>query len=277
VVIGNITTDDPWELQPGFVYEPIAVVDLVKQVTNEFAATSTLEPRVEVYPKQQESNIQSTMHSWTYSIADAVYYAERNYNVTLGSPFGYSRGENCQNFASQCVWAGLGSGTGITALPAVSTQRAGSNARNVWCRNQSTTHYSIWWFNWAWDNVRAFFKLIDTSTIAQEGPCGFVTYGSGLNYSSPGNVLAIRWTQNGVGHAATADTIHHAMFVTQVTATHGNQTASTIKIAAHSTPTNTAYDSLISYLGSEYKNASQLARAMIWNGWYTVPQPTPPN
>jgi len=136
---------------------------------------SKLEPKVEIYPKQQESSIQSTMHSWTYNIAHAVSYAERNYNVTSGSPFGYSPGENCQNFASQCVWAGLGSGTGITALPAVSRQRAGSNARNVWCRNQSTTHYSSWWFNWAWDNVRSFFKLIDTSTISQEGPCGFVT------------------------------------------------------------------------------------------------------
>ena len=76
----------------------------------------------------------ATYQTTSYSSTAAVNYAKQYYNKT-NSLFGASS-SNCQNFASQCVWAGLlsgcgASGTSTTAFPAVSTAWTGTNSTNV--------------------------------------------------------------------------------------------------------------------------------------------------
>lgn len=109
-------------------------------------------------------------------------------------------------------------------------------------------------------NVRSFFKLISTSSDLREGPRGSTTF-SGLANATPGNVLAVNW--NGV--ASCEHVLSHAMFITAVTGVQGQQTPSTIKIAAHTGHTNSAYQVLSSYTS---KTATSFATANIWNGWY---------
>ena len=268
-LVTNVTTDDPWELEAGFEYDTIDVVAAVEALLLELQVKALTDP----VESEQENTMEpmSTMYSWTYDVSKAIAYAENHFSFGNNNPtFGYNYVDgspaNCQNFASQCVWAGLGgSGTSTTALPAVSTQRVGNNVRNVWCRNQYTNYYADSYFNWTWDNVRGFFKLIETSSSSEEGPSGFTQY-SGLAYSTPGSVLAVNWTST----ASSASVLNHAMFVTAVTGSHGNQTSSSIKIAAHSSHTNSAYQVLSTYTS---RPASAFARAAIWGGWYTVPQP----
>ncbi len=168
----------------------------------------------------------------------------------------------------QAVWnrAGLGGGgTDRTARPAVPTSRVGSSAFNVWCRNQSTTYYNNYLFNWSWDNVAGFFKLIKESTSSAEGPYGLSSYSNGVQYAIAGNVLGVDWD----GSPAET-TLDHAMFVTQVTGAGGSRTKDDVKIAAHTRPTNSAYETLSSYTSEPI---GSFGRSQVYRGYYTVQQP----
>lgn len=268
--ITNVTTDDPWELDDKFIYTPINVKDAVDAQLNEINIISSSKPLMDE-AKDIKEGIQvlpaTTMYTWTYDTADAVTYAENHYDDTSNSVFGFNSGNDCQNFASQCVWAGLGgSGTDKKARPAVSTTLVGSSAFNVWCAGQSTTYYpsSTYWLNWTWDNVRGFSKLMVASTSSAEGPYGNAYYSSGIQNAEVGNVLTVDWAG-----APAQDTLDHAMFVTSVTGTYGSRDKTNVKIAAHTSPTNSAYQTVSSYTSEPI---ASFGRAVIWRGYYSIQQ-----
>ena len=221
-----------------------------------------------VKSKSSKAEIKGPAYSYkttSYSPTSAINYASNYYNQT-NSLFGAS-GQNCQNFASQCVWAGLrsgcnGSGTSTTEFPAVSTSWSGSNAANVWCRNQCSTYYSNYTLNWAWDNVNGFLKLILVSDHTQVGPQGY--YWQGLSNACAGDVIA--WDTSGSRSVNNGD-FDHAMFVTQVTGTKGSRGVSNICIAANSAPTTSAFMPLAQYCSY---SASCFATAQITGGYYWV-------
>ena len=201
-----------------------------------------------------------------YNATTAVNYAKRYFNQT-NQMFGAS-GANCQNFASQCVWAGLrvgcgGAGTSTTDFPAVSTAWAGSNAANIWCRNQYTTRYgSNYWLNWGWDNVNGFLKIILLSDHTQSGPQGY--YWRGISKAAVGDV--IYWDTSN-SHSINNGDYEHAMFVTQATGTSGARGISNLCIAANTAPTTSAYMPLAQYCSYP---ASWFATAHITGGYYWV-------
>lgn len=268
--ITNVTTDDPWEKDPSFVYKPTDVKAAVdahlaenKQVSSTIAVDGTQDNKatLQITPN-------TSLYSWSYNFVTAVTYAAAHYADTSNRVFGYDSSDDCQNFASQCVWAGLGgTGTDKNVRPAVSTTLVGSSASNVWCRNQSTSYYNniYYGFNWAWDNICGFFNLIQMSTSSTEGPYGISSYSNGVQYAIAGNVLGVDWN----GHPA-ARTLDHAMFVTQVTGTAGSRTKDNVKIAAHTNPTNSAYETLSSYTS---QSIGSFARSQIYRGYYAVQQP----
>lgn len=262
--------DDPWEKDKDFEYKPI---DVKTAVDNHLAENESVRSMtVTKETKKVEDDLQlspASMYSWSYDFMDAVIYAENHYadDSNADNPvFGFTSGNDCQNFASQCVWAGLGGGgTDRTARPAVPTSRVGSSAFNVWCRNQSTTYYNNYLFNWSWDNVAGFFKLIKESTSSAEGPYGLSSYSNGVQYAIAGNVLGVDWD----GSPAET-TLDHAMFVTQVTGAGGSRTKDDVKIAAHTRPTNSAYETLSSYTSEPI---GSFGRSQVYRGYYTVQQP----
>lgn len=220
-------------------------------------------------PKAEKENKDTaapmaTYQTTSYSPSAAVRYAAKYYNKT-NSLFGASAA-NCQNFASQCVWAGLlsgcgGSGTSTTAFPAVSTAWTGSDSENVWCRNQYTTYYGgSDWLNWAWDNVNGFMKLIWISD--HTGPQGYYWYG--LEKACVGDVII--WDTTGT-RSVTDGTFQHAMVVTRATGTYGSRTVSNLCVAANTSPTTSAYMSLAQY--GNY-SSSCFATAHITGGYYKI-------
>ena len=215
----------------------------------------------------QEKELTATaLYRWEYSVPDAVAYAVAHVTDTSNSVFGFTTGSNCQNFASQCVWAGLGgAGTSTSARPAVSQYLSGANAPNLWQRNQYTSYYGdSYWLNWTWDNTCGFAHMLRTSITTRIGPLGNTVYVNALPQTIAGNVLEVSW--NG---SPARDTLDHAMFVTAVSGTAGNRTTSDIKIAAHTNPTNSAYQTLSSYTSVP---ASYYARVGILAGYYDIPQ-----
>lgn len=265
-MITDVTTNDPWELEKDFEYKSLDVQATISNLLAE-AEQVKANPSVADNSKLEEPNlgVKATMYSWTYDVSAAIDYAEDHYDDTSNSVFGYTSGNNCQNFSSQCVWAGLGgSGSSTTARPAVPTSRAGTDAFNVWSRNQSTTYYDDFYFNWAWDNNRGFMKLMRASSSSAEGPYGNAYYSDGVELADAGDVLSVNW--EGIPDEDSTD---HAMFVTEVSGTSGSRTKSNVKIAAHTSATNSAYQTLSSYTSTSIDN---FGRSEIWRGYYTVEQ-----
>ena len=262
--ISDVVTDDPWERSETFVYQPIDIEMALNEISSKINSVES-NTENEIEKKLGNQSIQSLIR-WTYTVSDAVDYAVAHYSETSNSVFGFTQDNNCQNFASQCVWAGLGgSGTSTTARPAVPTSLVGTNAFNVWARNQVTTFYPEYYYNWAWDNVNGFAKLMSASTTSAQGPYGNSYYTSALSSVEAGNVIS--FNQDGTASAGNMD---HAMFVTAVTGTAGSRTQANIKIAAHTSPTNSAYQVLSTYTSLPLAN---FARSAIWSGYYSIQQP----
>lgn len=245
--ISSVRSSLPTENSRGFVYRAFDVADAVTAVTQETFSRNDLEQnkttnstRGVVVPELYTDVITA------YYPDMAVSYASQYYNTT-NPLFGFSDRVNCQNFVSQCVWAGLKTGCGSegltsTVIPAVSTTRVGSDAPNVWCRNQYTTYYSHYTNNWAWDNVNGFIRLIDASNYSQQGPQG--TYSLGLDNVKTGD--AITWDTSGQ-HDYTTGSYDHTMFVTSVSGSLGSRGVGNVYIAANTDPTTSAYMPLTQY------------------------------
>lgn len=253
-LISDIKTSDPWELEDDFIYEPIDVDGAISQLKNDISAQNN--DTINSPIMNEFTNVQSELRGlyyWAYDVDSAVSYAEQyysSYNSMFPSFIG--QGGDCQNFASQCVWAGLGGTLSTTGIPAVSTTLVGSNSPRVWCCGQYTTYYNgiNTYYNWAWTRCEGFLKLIATSDNITIGPRGWTWYGTLAN-AQPGCVIHFDRDSN-----PTIDTMDHAMFVTDANGTIGNRTVSNLFIAAHTTDTTSACQSLALYapalLSSDY-------------------------
>lgn len=267
--VESATTNLPTEQGDSFAYAAFdAHAAALSAVRSPAVVASVEEPTATTTVADPNAVAQFTVTG--YSVSSAVSYAAKYYNKT-NSLFG-ANGANCQNFASQCVWAGLlagcnATGTSITALPAVSTSRNSSSLPTIWCHNQCSTYYSNYNLNWAWDNVNGFLKLIKMSDHTQEGPQGY--YWTDLKKASAGDVIA--WDTAGKKNLDNAD-YDHAMFVTKVTGTYGSRTTANIFIAANTKQSATAYMPLPEYGPNIPENC--YAMAHITGGNYRLSNDT---
>ena len=269
-LIESVKTDDPWEQKDSFAYRPIDVESEVMSLKNERCQTNTCKP-LNIAKKDAEIyNEVSSLYQWIYYPNVVANYAA-DYFDSVNPLFGSNGSNNCQNFASQCVWAGLRGSYGATATstttyPSVSSNIVGKNSKNVWARNDYSNYYSQSYFNWAWDNAAGFAKMIATSSMSTYGPYGNTNYGN-LNYADKGTIIAINWDGT-----ATQTTLDHAMVVTKVKSgsTLGSRNRSDLYIAANSSQSNSAYEPLLNYCGN-YPEANY-STSIIQSGYYPQAQ-----
>lgn len=255
-VISSIITNDPWESAPDFQYYDFDVDAEILAKISELESENISSDVADV-------NLYSTRvippTYYSYSRSAAVDYAEDWYNG-VNSVFGQAS-DDCQNFASQVVWKGLG-GYSTTGAPVVYDSTYGSSNIRLWQHNNYYTGHTteITGYGWHWDNVDGFFWQINTSTNLVEGPYGSVNFN--LNYATEGDVIAYDADSTN----PTIGTLDHAMVVTDVTGTYGSRDTGDIFIAAHNNPTSSAYQSLDDYTG--YKSEPHFATAHITGGYY---------
>lgn len=276
-IITGITTDDPWE-STNFSYKPYSIADAAIIAGTSIPVNAVISESDRFGGKSRAST--ASLYKWTYSTSAAVEYASRFCSATSAAggnnplfPFTYSPSgneANCQNFASQCVWAGLIGDcdtavamTTRTALPAVTASRAGDNATNVWSYDDG---YTSEYDGYPWISSTRFAKMLKRSSTAKEGPFGNTHYGN-LNFADVGDVIHIKYDNTTVTEDSILD---HAMFVTSATGSVGSRTVSNLKIAANSSPTNTAYVSLTSY-AKGYTDKS-FSTCVIGDGYYSSPR-----
>ncbi|MBD5115138.1 MAG: hypothetical protein HDT46_08050 [Ruminococcaceae bacterium] len=268
--ITEVKTNDAWE-EEGFNYEPINIDEAINAATESINIDSFYTSAAYIGAESGITPMWSqTLYVWSYNVTNAVNYAEKYFKETHeNTVFGINPDDNdCQNFVSQCIWAGLGgSGSNIKTAPAVSTDVTGTeNSPYLWCRNTWSNCYNDFRKNWAWDNTVGFTNRITISDAVSPGPYGFMTYGSSsIANASVGQALYF----NRNGNATSCEDLNHAMFITNVTGSAGSRTTSNIYIAAHTGYTNSAYDLLSSYA---HYSSNQYATATIRAGYYTTPK-----
>ncbi len=157
-----------------------------------------------------------------YNIEKAVAYAEKyalSYNPLFYSYKGL--GGDCQNFASQCVWAGLGGENTATAVNLKMPPMVRSGPR-AWYQNNTTDHDPYG----RWIAVQPFSAYILSGQVGDLGPVGTVT--NGLANAATGDLIAIsdgkRW--------------FHIYVVVAHTGVQGMRTTKDLWVSAHTTDRN---------------------------------------
>lgn len=270
--ICKVTTNDPWE-DDSFNYAPLDA-NVARTVATTVVLGSIGEDPLVAMPQI------SSPYRWTYYPAVSVEYAEKYFDAYYDTggwnslfPFqpgtDYSEGANCQNFASQCVWAGLignmddvDAWTDRTALPAVTSDVAGTGAMNIWCYGKTSSANDG---RCSWYSTNGFANMLANSDPSKDGPFGTTYYGN-LKYAEQGSVIAYC----SKGSTAQKDNLKHAMFVTAATGTYGSRDIANLKIAANSSPTNSAKEPLATY-ASGYTSKS-FSTSRIVCGYYSEPQ-----
>lgn len=281
-LIESIATNNPNEMSENFEY---TFFDVDKQVELLTTAPSAILNSVAIAASKteaahiaaEEANAaNSSLYKWTYNPSLGAAYAEQHYNYQTYTPFNDNDedGGDCQNFVSQCIFMGLGGDLlDIKAYPAVADSAYASNNPRTWAHGQYYANSSYYYgVQWAWDNCTGFSHYIDESSIYVEGPYGWIVTGN-LSFVSAGDVVWIDWKGNPVV-SATAPTLDHAMYVTRVEGIAETRTMSQIYIAAHSDPSQGAYDRLDNYIARIGSPAtdSYFAQARIRGGYYAEPQ-----
>ena len=209
-----------------------------------------------LFDERNQTDRGSALTYYPYSRTAAVAYAAAWYdgvNPTFGAA-----SQDCQSFASQVVWKGLG-GYSTTSAPVVYDSVQPSSNSRLWQHNNYYSGQTPSFMGWHWDNVDGFFWLINTSSSSFEGPQGNIFYN--LNYATEGDIIAYDKESTN----PTIGELDHAMVVTDTTGNFGSRNVADIFIAAHNYVTTSAYEALNDY--TNYGEA-HFVTARITGGYY---------
>lgn len=238
--VTSVKTNDPEETKSDFSYTPIDVDKAVSSVLTDKATAQANTLSEQTKTVSSNYSVSSTgLYTWGYNRSAAASYAASWY-YRVNSLFGENSGEDCQNFASQCVWAGFG-GSSPSAYPAVTGTNGGSSSR-IWRHNYyySTSPY---WLGWTWDNVSGFASMVNSESYYSVGPMG-TRYLGNLLYADIGDVIDYTYYEDGT---PTYSNLGHAMVVTNASGSSGYRSRYSLYIAAHSNSTNSAQQPLTDY------------------------------
>lgn len=208
---------------------------------------------VQEYPQLSSAAEEAERAGFThqsYSSVNSTAYARSYVSSSNGLfPDFTGNGGDCQNFASQAIWRGLG-GTNTQAavtnrwMPMITP--ATSSTRAWYCNHNN--------HNASWTGTISFGNYINGGGAATYGPYGQII--SGYASAQAGDILQMDHDRDG--------TWDHSFVVTLVRGTAGNRAASDIQVCEHSPSFGAGWlTSSSSYVSS---GAYRIIR--IGGGWY---------
>lgn len=177
-----------------------------------------------------------------YNRADAAAYALKYSDSThtssatsaYNSKFPQFAPSDCQNFVSQCVWAGLG-GDNTAATISKKKPMITTTGRAWYCTSSGHTS--------SWTVVGTFRDYIAKEADNEEGIYG-IRYAKGnIEKAQKGDVVQI---------CDSSGTWYHSYIISSVTGTYGSRTLSDIKICAHTS--NRRNETLSNVIGASSTN-----------------------
>lgn len=199
-------------------------ISVAEFVSNRYQVATTIQYDTERTTFGMPENTRST-NAYTFisfsrllSCTYASLYGgeERNPNFVDYTNYG----GDCQNFASQCVWYGLGgkySSISTGGAPMINATASGSSGR-AWYSLPNGAHSA------SWTSVTAFGNYVAAGSSSKLGLVG--TIRNGVAYAYLGDVIHIN---DGNGD------YYHAYVVTNAFGNEGSRTPADIYICAHTT------------------------------------------
>jgi len=183
----------------------------------------------------------SLQNSWVYTDYDrdaAVNYALKYSDTTYDTTPSPSRNKlfvcyesDCQNFASQCVFAGFGGDyNNSAAINNKSFPMIATGNRQWWATGTTSSYNSNYGNGWNWANCIAFGEYFDDGGYQIEGPYGWIHEGTVL-FAYPGDIIQIREGTSG-------NNWYHSYVVTSVKGTQGGLTPDDIYVCSHTVNLN---------------------------------------
>lgn len=201
----------------------------------------------------------STTSFAQYALAYSSNIVGANYNSNFynyaNDPYNLNSGD-CANFASQCIWYGLG---GVNTSSMIGNHR-------YWPMVYIEDNYYRNWFQdgtWysfdeagAWGRVTSQYNYLVAGGSFTDGPFG--TGYSGIAYARKGDLIQVSMNGNGI--------YDHTYVVTNVSGTTGSRTPEEIYVCSHTTDMNNVQFSNV------YSSNKSYRTIQIGGSWeYTGP------
>ena len=192
----------------------------------------------------------SSLSKHTYSAVKAINYAldhadSDSYNTLFA---GTSGDNDCQNFVSQCLWAGFGgvnSGIESKDYPMIVT-----SGREWWRTSSTNSADNIQ----SWTRVSIFSDYLESGGSNKAG-----LYGTLGNVGSIANAYAGDLLQ--ICHSASQEDYYHTYIISRASGTSGSRGTNNLWVCAHTTDRNNE-------LLSEIVGSASLLRVVVISGSY---------
>ena len=158
-----------------------------------------------------------------YYLSTAAFVSYANTYAISYNPLFEAYDADCQDFASQCLWYGLGGNNTASSIAACAEPMvtAGINSRK-WYRKKPLWQYDP---NCNWITVESFDDCINASSSVTYGLQGTVS--TGIASAQIGDIIQMDFDGDGW--------YTHSVVVVAVTGTSGSRTTSNIWISGHTT------------------------------------------
>lgn len=179
-----------------------------------------------------------------------TYSSNSSGTSSYNSLFEYFEDNNCQNFASQCVWKGLDGVNDSTHIQNASSPMVTSG--NTWYQKGDGGQTTL-----SWNNVDEFANLIWRSGATTTGPYGWYNTDSVCN-AEKGDILQY--------HNDNPDDYIHSFVVNTANGTAGSRTFSDLYVCAHTNNRrNVQLSTLFTY---NQTNLNRFRTVRIIGGYY---------
>ena len=230
--IADVFSDDAQEIfyrENGLDLNVEERLDALRQPLE--SVDNSLKEQLQTRSQEDRNDSGATRGQINYIRSYAVSYAKQysansTGNSSYNSNFLLCSGNDCQNFAAQCVWFGFGGINTSSYINSKASPMIATGTREWWCTKTdacgSNTSDSYWTY------VSAFMNYINGPGAGYNpGPYGY-NY-NGVAYSDIGDVIQVSWSGN--------SSYNHAYVVSGVTSgtSLGSRTVADIKICAHTT------------------------------------------
>lgn len=234
--ISSITTDNELEyLVSGYSdvetlidlactdeWTPVASAEIEaahQEVTEELAPMSTA---VE-YPRRTYSPLTAINYAKRYTSSDHSNSTTTNYNPE----FPYFNPNDCQNFVSQCIWAGLGGTGAFLEEPMISE----TSNRDWYCYYETATGEPYKVSTATWTSIGYFTNYVAAGNSTKPGLYGAVGETGAIANCYAGDALQIC-------RSASAEDYYHTYLIVKATYTNGVRTNDDLWVCAHTSNRN---------------------------------------
>lgn len=178
------------------------------------------------------SGLQALTYALTYSNSSSNLYDTSSYNDLFRS---YNPND-CQNFVSQCVWAGLYGENAENAIEYTHLPMITESGREWWATSSEACS------NGTWTTISGFSSYVENGGEGTIGLVGAVGAAGQIANGYAGDMIHIR----------NSDGWYHTYIVVEATGTSGSRTNENYYICAHTT--NRRNETLKSFLGTSQSN-----------------------